>query len=82
MKFENPAILELPESLNSDIYEPGSLFYEKGPQIILVKCMDSWIAVSRLRMQDRNDVSSADFDNGYQLKSLDRFLDEEDTFKA
>jgi methionyl-tRNA formyltransferase len=70
LKIEDPNAVEQPQLKDC---ENGTIYYKKGESVLFVKCVDSWLPVSRLRIQDKKDVGCADFDNGYQLKLSDMF---------
>ncbi|KAJ3012518.1 hypothetical protein HKX48_006250 [Thoreauomyces humboldtii] len=51
----------------------GTLRTNADRSILFVRCRDSWLACKTVHVQGKNRVGIRDFDNGYKLRSDDRF---------
>ncbi|KAM4749046.1 methionyl-tRNA formyltransferase, mitochondrial [Rhinophrynus dorsalis] len=63
IKFRN--FVEAPDSINisESVSVPGSVRYDRGSQLLLVRCKDGWVGVKTIILKKK--LSSIDFYNGY-----------------
>lgn len=46
----------------------GSIFYERSGKILLIKCTEGWLGVTRFRLQGKsNDFTAADMVNTFRM---------------
>ncbi|KAI8907701.1 formyl transferase [Powellomyces hirtus] len=72
MKIEDPDISQMPEAAPGVPESPpiGTLRMNPSRTLLYIRCNDSWLACSTVKVEGKNEVGIRDFSNGYQLSNV------------
>ncbi|KAI9003194.1 formyl transferase [Gaertneriomyces semiglobifer] len=69
LEMDDPSAASLPNNLISGA-APGTTAFSENLSTMYVKCVDTWLACKKLKVEGKRELSIKDFEKGYQLKNL------------
>ncbi|KAJ3182213.1 hypothetical protein HDU85_003255 [Gaertneriomyces sp. JEL0708] len=69
LEMDDPSAASLPNNLISGA-APGTTAFSENLSTMYVKCVDTWLACKKLKVEGKRELNIKDFEKGYQLKNL------------